>query len=73
MENAPAILLFWALAAAVFMLMIAAGIASIVFTKKGRKQDSKRMQVLGKVCLSLSMICSAPLLIVIGYTLYLLA
>lgn len=73
MENAPAILLFWALAAAVFMLVIASGIASIVFTKKGKKQDSKRMQVLGKVCLSVSMICSAPILIVIGYTLYLLA
>ena len=73
MENAPAILLFWAFAAAVFTLMIVSGIASIAFTKKGRKQDSKRMQVLGKVCLSLSMICSAPILIVIGYTLYLLA
>jgi len=73
MENAPSILLFWAFAGAVFMLVIALGIAAIVFTKKGKKQNSKKMHLLGKVCLCLSIICSVPILTVFGYTLYLLA
>ena len=71
MENAPFILLFWFFAAAIFTLTIALGIAAIVFTKKGKKQNAKKLRHLGNVCLGLSILCSIPILLTLGYTLYL--
>lgn len=71
MGNAPAIILFWYFSLAVIVLMIALMFAAIVFLKKGKAQGAKQLQILGKMCLVLSMICSVPVVFVIGYILYL--
>ena len=70
MENAPAIILFWCLVITIFILMIVLMIAAIILMKKDKEQSAKKMQFLGKMCLVLSIICSVPIILVIGYILY---
>ena len=70
MENAPTIILFWYLGIAIFILMIALLIATIILIKKGKTQNAKTILFLGKICLTLSIVCSIPILFVIGYILY---
>ena len=70
MENAPAIIIFWWFGIIVFILMFAFLIAAILFTKKGNTQDRKSMRLLGKICFILCVPCSVPVLLVIGYILY---
>ena len=70
MENAPTIILFWAFIIAIFILMIVLMLTAIFLFKKGKEQSVKKMQFAGKICLTLSIICSAPIVLVIGYILY---
>jgi len=70
MENAPTIILFWFSGIIIFILMIALLITAILLMKKGKGQSSKKMQILGKICFLLSIICSIPIILVIGYILY---
>jgi len=63
MENAPTIILFWCLGIVIFIAAIALMAAGMILIKKGKKQ--------GKICLVLSVICSIPVILVIGYMVYL--
>ena len=38
--------------------------------KKSKEQSGKRMQFIGKICLTLGAICSIPIFLVLGYILY---
>ena len=73
MENGPTIVLFWLLTAVVFLCMIAFMFAAIIFIKKGNGQGNKKAKFCGKLCLIASMVCAAPVMIIIGYCLYLYA
>lgn len=70
MENAPTIILFWLFIIAIFILMVVSMIEAIVLLKKSKEQSAKKMQFVGKICLTLSIICSIPILLVVGYILY---
>lgn len=70
MENAPTIILFWFFIIAIFILMVVSMIEAIVLLKKGKEQSTKKMQFVGKICLTLSIICSIPIFLVVGYILY---
>jgi len=70
MENAPDIILFWAFGIVIFILAIALLIAAVVMIKKGRRQSDKRIQTFGKLCLTMSIICSVPIILTAGYILY---
>lgn len=71
MENAPNIILFWYLIIALFVLMIALIITAINLIRKSREQNTNKMQLLGKICLGLGVICAFPIFLVLGYILYL--
>ena len=71
MDNAPNIILFWYFLIAIFILMIAFMIAATVFVKKGKGQEFKGSRFMGKLCFILSAICAVPIILVIGYVLYL--
>ena len=71
MENAPDIILFWYFGIAIFILMIALMIVTFIFMKKGKRQNAKKIHLLGKICLALVMICSIPIICVVRYILYL--
>lgn len=70
MENAPAIILFWYFGLAIIILMITLMIVTIILIKKGKGQSDKKLLFLGEMCFTLSVICSIPIILVIGYTLY---
>ncbi len=70
MENAPTIILFWFFILAILMLMVVSMIAAIILFNKGKEQKAKTMQFIGKICLTLSIICSIPIFLVVGYILY---
>jgi len=70
MENSPTIILFGYFGIVIFILMIALLIAAIILIKKGNGQSAKMMQFLGKMCLTFSIICSIPIILVVGYILY---
>ena len=70
MENTPTIIIFWLFIVAIFILMVVSTIAAIIIHKKGKEQSAKKMQFIGKLCLTLSIICSVPTFLVIGYVLY---
>lgn len=70
-ENAPNIILFWCFFIAIFILMIASMIAATVFVKKRKGQGSEKLRFAGKLCFALSAICAVPIILVIGYALYL--
>lgn len=71
MENAPSIVLFWYLFIGVFLLTIALMVVSIITINTRKAKKDKRIQLLGKVCLILSIMCSIPIILVVGYVLYL--
>lgn len=73
MENAPNIILFWYFIITLFVLIIALTIGAIILIKKSKcnGKNSKKMQSLGKICLVLSIICAIPIILVVGYILYL--
>lgn len=71
MENAPSIVLFWYLFIGVFLVTIALMIVSIITINTRKAKKDKRIQLLGKVCLILSIMCSIPIILVVGYVLYL--
>jgi len=71
MENAPSIVLFWYLFIGVFLLTIALMIVSIITINTRKAKKDKRIQLLGKVCLILSIMCSIPIILVVVYVLYL--
>jgi len=66
MDNAPTIILFWLFIIAIFLLMVASMIMAVVLIKKGKE----KMLLIGKACLALSTICSIPIILVVGYILY---
>ena len=70
MENTPTIILFWLFIIAVFMLMLISMVTAIILLKKGRGQSTEEMRLVGKICLTLSIICSIPIFLVVGYILY---
>ena len=70
MENAPDIILFWYFSIVIVTFMIALMIVAIILTKKGKGQNDKKILFWGKTCLILSMICSVPIILVVGYILY---
>lgn len=70
MENTPTIVLFWFFMIAIFILMVVSMIAAIILFTKGKEQGTKKMQFIGKICLALSIICSIPVLFVVGYMIY---
>jgi len=70
MENAPSIILFWFFSIVFMLLLIVLLIIAIVLIKRGKEQGDKRKQLLGKICLILSIICSTPIILVLGYVLY---
>lgn len=70
MENTPVIVLFWYFGIVIFIFMITLMIVAIKLIKKGKRQSDKKILSLGKICMSLSIICSIPLFLVAGYILY---
>lgn len=70
MENAPAIILFWCFSILIFTFMVVMLIVAIILIKKGKGQSDKKMLFLGKMCFGLGIICAIPLILVIGYILY---
>ena len=70
MENAPTIILFWFFIIVTIVFMVASMMTAIILLKKGKEQSAKKMQFIGKLCLTLSIICSVPTFLVIGYVLY---
>ena len=72
MENTPTIILFWFFIIAVFMLMLITMITAIILLsiKKGKEQSANGMRLVGKICLTLSIICSVPIFLVVGYIVY---
>lgn len=70
MENTPTIIMFWLFNAAFFVLALVLTIAGIVIHKKDRNKVPTKMQILGKLCLTLSTIFYVPVILVIVYVLY---
>ena len=70
MENAPAIILFWFSIIAIFVLAVVSMIEAVVLLKKSKEQSAEKMQFAGKICLTVSIICSIPIFLVVGYVLY---
>jgi len=70
-DNAPVIILFWLFGIALFMLMTALAIAAVMLMKKDKEQNTKMTRLGGKICLFLSILCSIPIVLVLGYILYL--
>ena len=70
MENAPTIILFWFFIMAIFILMIVSIIEAIALLKKSKEQSAKKTQFVGKICLTLSILCAIPIFLVVGYILY---
>ena len=71
MENAPNIILFWYFIIVIVVLMIALIITAVILLKKSKRQSTNKMQLLGKICLILGIICTMPIVLVVGYSLYL--
>ena len=71
MEKAPTIILFWCLLIAIFVLMIALIITAIALLKKNKKQNDRKMQLLGIICVGLGIICAIPIILAAGYIIYL--
>jgi len=71
LENTPTIILFWIFIAAIFILMVVSMISIIIIYKKSKEKGSRQLRLIGKLCLVLSIICSIPICIVVGYILYL--
>lgn len=70
MENTPVIVLFWYFGIVIFIFMITLMIVAIKLIKKGKRQSDKKTLFSGKICLTLSVICSIPIILVVGYILY---
>lgn len=70
MENAPSIILFWCFVTAVFILMVVSMVVAVILVKNGSEQCSQVKQFLVKICLSVSIACSVPIMLVVGYVLY---
>jgi len=70
MENAPTIIMFWFWITVLLVLMIVLFITAIILIKKGKEQSDKKTCLFGKMCLTLALICSFPIIIVAGYVLY---
>lgn len=68
MENAPSIIIFWYLLIIIFVLMFVSLIAAIKLIKSGK--ENKRRLFLSKVCVVFRIMCSIPIILVIGYVLY---
>ena len=71
LENTPTIILFWIFIAAIFILMVVSMISIIIIYKKSKEKGSRQLHLIGKLCLVLSIICSIPICLVVGYILYL--
>ncbi|MBQ9927856.1 MAG: hypothetical protein IJO65_07735 [Lachnospiraceae bacterium] len=71
MENAPNIILFWYFIIVIFVFVIALMIAANILIKKRREQNADKLQLLGKICLGLDLVCAIPIILVVGYILYL--
>lgn len=71
MENTPIIILIWYFIIIFFVLMIALMIVAIILIKKSREQNADKLQLLGKICLGLDLVCAIPIILVVGYILYL--
>lgn len=70
MENAPTIILFWCFVIAILIITIALMLAGFLLIKNNKKNSVKKTHRLGKICLILSTICSVPIILVVGYVLY---
>lgn len=71
MENAPDIILFWNLFIIIFVLMIIFIIMAIILLKKNNEHNPDKTHLLGKICLILCTICAVPIILLVGYILYL--
>lgn len=71
MENTPSIIIFWNLGILLFIFMIVLMIAAIILIKRSKRQGTGLMQFWGSISLVLSILCSIPILLVVGYVLYL--
>jgi len=71
MENAPNIILFWFFIIAILVLMIALMIMAFFLIKKGKGKTTNKAYLLGKICLILGIIFAVPIILVVGYILYL--
>jgi len=69
-ENTPTIIVFWLFMVVIVILMVVSTIAAIIIHKKGKERSTKMVQFIGKICLILSIICSIPIFLVVGYVLY---
>lgn len=70
MENAPAIILFAYFGAAILVLTIAMAIAAVILLRKGKGQNAATMLTLGRICSALSILCAVPVVLTVGYILY---
>jgi len=71
MENAAFIFLFWCLFTGLVLFTLVLLVVAIVLMKKGKAQNIKKIKLLGKICLALDAVCCVPIILVIGYILYL--
>ena len=70
-ENTPTIVLFWFLFIAIFVFMIALIITAILLIKKNKKQGDNKLLLLGKMCAGFGIVCAIPIILVVGYMIYL--
>lgn len=71
MENAASIILFWCFFIAIFVLMVVSLVVAVILVKNGSIQCSQMKQFWVKMCLSVSIACCIPIMLVVGYALYL--
>lgn len=73
MENAGAMSLVLYEFVFIFILAITFLIVAITLMIKGKKEGKKKCKNGGRICLILSIICFVPILLVVGYCLYLIS
>lgn len=71
MENAPNIILYGYFSTLILVITITLVIIGSILIKNGKSLSSDRIRFWGRVCITLSVICSMPIVLSVGYILYL--
>jgi len=70
MENTPVIILYGYFGILISVIVIVLVIIGSMLMKKSKSLNSERLRIWGKVCLTLGIICSIPIILTVGYILY---
>ena len=70
MENAPSIIFFWWLMIAISILMLVSLLAAVILIRKRCRQGVGKLSWI-KICLAVGMACFIPVMLIVGYVMYL--